>query len=316
MARVPGSARGEPRIGGTDDDRGRAVGAAPGRRARRPSRARGRGVRPRDRGAQPPAERGHRPNRPVRARRHRDDPRVPRHLSCATAGHEHCAIPPGTIVGQVLRTGRPAHVERYERVPGPVGDVLRTRGGAQRRQGGPVLVDGRVWGAMVVGFSTGEPPPAGAEQRVAEFAELVSTAISNVAAQAEGRAYSPPSNRRCGAWRRWWRDNIHQADLFATLARGARRAARGRCRGDPALRARRDRHCRRRMERRARGDPARRAAVADGRQPRLAGQAQWPSLSARTTTPTPRARLPRRCASRASARRWPARSRWRATPGA
>ena len=127
------------------------------------------------------------------------------------------AIPRGTIVDQVLRTGRPARVERYERVPGPVGDVLRTEG-ARSAAGGPVLVDGRVWGAMVVGFSTGEPPPAGAEQRVAEFAELVSTAISNVAAQAKVERLAAEQSALQRVATLVARQHS-PADLFATLAR-------------------------------------------------------------------------------------------------
>src|SRR5262249_20231810 len=61
--------------------------------------------------------------------------------------------------------------------------VLRQEG-ARSGAGGPMIVDGRVWGAMAVG-STARELPAGTEDRVAEFAELVSTAISNLESRAK-----------------------------------------------------------------------------------------------------------------------------------
>jgi GAF domain-containing protein/ketosteroid isomerase-like protein len=87
-------------------------------------------------------------------------------------------LPSGTVIDQVFRTGRPAHVEDYSQVPGPVGDVLRHEG-ARSGAGGPIVVDERLWGAMAVGSTTRTLAP-GTEDRVARFAELVSTAISNI----------------------------------------------------------------------------------------------------------------------------------------
>jgi signal transduction histidine kinase/ketosteroid isomerase-like protein len=90
-------------------------------------------------------------------------------------------IPPGALIDEMRRTGRSARIERYEPLPGPVGAVLNAEG-AICAAGGPIVVDGRVWGAMIVAFSGRAALPAGIETRVAQFAELVSTAISNVAA--------------------------------------------------------------------------------------------------------------------------------------
>jgi signal transduction histidine kinase len=51
--------------------------------------------------------------------------------------------------------------------------------------GAPIIVDGRVWGAALAG-STGQATlPDDAEDRIARFAELVATAISNAATRAE-----------------------------------------------------------------------------------------------------------------------------------
>ena len=46
-------------------------------------------------------------------------------------------------------------------------------------------MDGSVWGALIAGTDDPEPLPTRAELRVASFAELVGTAVSNAAARAE-----------------------------------------------------------------------------------------------------------------------------------
>ena len=105
----------------------------------------------------------------------------------AVTGTAQDAFPPGMSVAleggsaieQVLRTGRPAHIESYDHVRGQLGSVMR-RLGAGWAAAGPIVVDGRLWGAMTANSGPGAVYPAGAEQRVARFAELVSTAISNI----------------------------------------------------------------------------------------------------------------------------------------
>jgi signal transduction histidine kinase len=105
----------------------------------------------------------------------------------AVTGTAQAAFPPGMSVAleggsaieQVFRTGRPAHIENYDEVGGRLGSVMR-RLGAGWAAAGPIVVDGRLWGAMTANSGPGGVYPAGAEQRVAQFAELVSTAISNI----------------------------------------------------------------------------------------------------------------------------------------
>jgi signal transduction histidine kinase len=128
----------------------------------------------------------------------------------------HVAIPPGSVSNEVRRTGRPARIEAYERVPGPLGVALRAEG-SRSGVGGPILVDGQVWGAMVANFSAASPP-AGVEQRVAAFAKLASTAISNVAARAkvERLAAEQSALRRVATL---VAREHSPADLFATLAK-------------------------------------------------------------------------------------------------
>jgi signal transduction histidine kinase len=58
--------------------------------------------------------------------------------------------------------------------------------------GVPVVVDGALWGVMAVGTREAEPLPADLEDRLANFTELVATAIAN----AEGRAALDASRAR------------------------------------------------------------------------------------------------------------------------
>ena len=93
-------------------------------------------------------------------------------------------IPEGSAIGKVLRTGRPARVDDFAEVKGPIGAALRKQG-TGAGVGGPIVVDGRLWGAMAVGARNTEALPPGSEDRVAQFAELVSTAISNIESRAK-----------------------------------------------------------------------------------------------------------------------------------
>ena len=93
------------------------------------------------------------------------------------------ALEGGSAIEQVLRTGRPAHIENYDSVGGQLGTVMRKLG-AGWAAAGLIVVDGRLWGAMTVNSGSSGAYPAGAEQRVAQFAELVSTAISNIESRA------------------------------------------------------------------------------------------------------------------------------------
>ena len=109
----------------------------------------------------------------------------------ASLGKEMDLIPPGTnviwptgsVTDQVLRTGRPARLDDYVPLRGPIADILRAEG-VRCAAGGPIVVDGRLWGAMVVASESAEGLPPGSEDRVAKFAELVSTAISNIESRA------------------------------------------------------------------------------------------------------------------------------------
>jgi signal transduction histidine kinase len=89
-----------------------------------------------------------------------------------------------SIVASVLRTGRPARVENYDDASGHLAANVR-RFGVRSAVGAPIMVDGRLWGAMIA--ASGDPEPLGpaTESKIAAFTELVATAISNVQARSE-----------------------------------------------------------------------------------------------------------------------------------
>ena len=89
-----------------------------------------------------------------------------------------------TIDTLVRDTAAPGRVDSYEDAAGELAALLR-RLGVRSEVGAPVIVEGVVWGALIAGSERDEPLPAGAEQRLARFAELVATAIANTAARAE-----------------------------------------------------------------------------------------------------------------------------------
>jgi signal transduction histidine kinase len=83
-----------------------------------------------------------------------------------------------SVSAAVRRTQRPARMASYAATDGEIGEVI---GGLGFRSGvgAPVVVDGRLWGATVANWTAQEPPPPGTEERMAEFARLLDTAIAN-----------------------------------------------------------------------------------------------------------------------------------------
>jgi signal transduction histidine kinase len=105
------------------------------------------------------------------------------------ASGEH--MPVGTRIGlegdsvaaRVLRTGRSARLDGYEGVSGPFAELVRELG-VRSSVGAPIIVDGRVWGAMIAASYQSEPFDDDAESRIMGFTELVAAAISNAASSA------------------------------------------------------------------------------------------------------------------------------------
>jgi signal transduction histidine kinase len=93
---------------------------------------------------------------------------------------------------EVYRTGRSARVDATDWVSagGPVGRAAR-RLRIVSSVGSPVVVEGRLWGAMNVA-SSDELLPANVEERLEKFTALLATAIAN----AESRSELAASRRR------------------------------------------------------------------------------------------------------------------------
>src|SRR5690349_12526123 len=89
-----------------------------------------------------------------------------------------------TVASKVQRTGRPARMDGYDSAEGSVAARVR-RVGVRAAVGVPVIVDGRVWGLAAVGSVTSGPLPFDTEARMADFAELVATAIASAATRDE-----------------------------------------------------------------------------------------------------------------------------------
>ena len=90
----------------------------------------------------------------------------------------------GTINEMVYESGVHARVESYADARGELADLIRARG-IRSEVAAPVIVDGQLWGSIIAGWDTAEAPPAGAERRLAGFAELVATAVGNALARSE-----------------------------------------------------------------------------------------------------------------------------------
>jgi sugar diacid utilization regulator len=81
-----------------------------------------------------------------------------------------------TLATVVQRSGRPARIDSYDNVAGPIAARVRAVG-VRAAVGVPIVVDGRVWGLAAVGSLQPGPMPADTEVRISRFAELIATAL-------------------------------------------------------------------------------------------------------------------------------------------
>jgi signal transduction histidine kinase len=122
------------------------------------------------------------------------------------------------LVGQIVETGRPSRVEDFDAVGGHVAVAMK-RLGLRSGVAGPVIVGGRIWGALVACSSNSVPLPAGAEDRIAAFAHLVSLAIENAETREELEASRARLVRAADEARRRIERDLHdgaQQRLLAT----------------------------------------------------------------------------------------------------
>jgi signal transduction histidine kinase len=109
----------------------------------------------------------------------------------STPGTE--GMPPGlridfeldSTLQRVYRTGAAARIDAYpEHDERSVADYVK-RIGAHAAVAAPVTMDGRIWGAVAMSTTKPRPFPAGAETRLASFAELVALGIANAEARSQ-----------------------------------------------------------------------------------------------------------------------------------
>ena len=81
-----------------------------------------------------------------------------------------------TIATLVQRSGRPARIDSYDNVAGPIAARVRAVG-VRAAVAVPIIVDSRVWGLATVGSLQHGPMPADTEVHISRFAELIATAL-------------------------------------------------------------------------------------------------------------------------------------------
>ncbi len=90
------------------------------------------------------------------------------------------------VASSVWRTRRAARVERFDGPPGSLAGTIR-RLGFHIGVGSPIFVDDDLWGVAFAATARQGALPAGSEERIAEFTQLVAAAIANAEARGELR---------------------------------------------------------------------------------------------------------------------------------
>jgi signal transduction histidine kinase len=88
----------------------------------------------------------------------------------------------GTVAPRVRRSGRTVRIDDY----GGLDDVLARRlreVGIRAAVGAPIVVAGRLWGAVIAADARPYHLPADAEQRISTFAQLITDALANTDAR-------------------------------------------------------------------------------------------------------------------------------------
>jgi GAF domain-containing protein len=98
------------------------------------------------------------------------------------------AVAGRNVLTLVAETERPARIDGYDDTSGEAAEIAR-RHGWRSSIAAPIIVEGRLWGVMLVATKRPEPFPAGAEERLAAFTDLVATALANAQAHDEVRQF-------------------------------------------------------------------------------------------------------------------------------
>src|SRR3954452_3638310 len=92
---------------------------------------------------------------------------------------ERWQIEPGDPAWLILESRAATRVEDWASVPGPFAEAVRSGFGVTSSVGCPIVVQGRLWGALAIHSKQSRPLPPDIESRIAQFTDLVGTAIAN-----------------------------------------------------------------------------------------------------------------------------------------
>jgi len=92
-----------------------------------------------------------------------------------------------SIAALVLQTSGPVRVDSFAEASGPIAEEARELG-IRSSVGCPIVVAGALWGVIAASSRSDVPFPAETQSQMAEFTELVATAIANAENQDELRA--------------------------------------------------------------------------------------------------------------------------------
>jgi PAS domain S-box-containing protein len=135
-------------------------------------------------------------------------------------------------ISQIRETGRPVRIDDYTRLAGHLAAQVRELG-ARAAVAAPIMVQGYLWGAMIV-ISNEGPFPPGTETRIAEFTDLVALALSSTDAYAQLTASRARIVEAGDAERRRLERNLHDGAQQRLVSLSlALRLARTRIQTDP-----------------------------------------------------------------------------------
>jgi signal transduction histidine kinase len=133
-----------------------------------------------------------------------------------------------SIAALVLQTRGPVRVDSFAQESGPIAQEARELG-IRSSVGCPIVVAGRLWGVIAASSRSDVPFPADTEVQMAEFTELVATAIANAENQAEVRASRARIVAASDHTRRQIERDLHDGvqQRLVSLSLGLRAAASG-----------------------------------------------------------------------------------------
>jgi signal transduction histidine kinase len=94
------------------------------------------------------------------------------------------ALEGASIAALVREASRPVRVDSFAGAHGPIAREAQGLG-IRSSVGCPIVVEGRLWGVIAASSKSARPFPADTEAQIAEFTELVATAIANTEARRE-----------------------------------------------------------------------------------------------------------------------------------